>query len=376
MEQFLQYLFLFSALLTGLYFLWMLLCCIGWGSLKKNDLPSAALTTKVTVIIAARNEEGNIASGLRSLAEQEYPKELLEVIVVDDHSTDNTFAVAEQFSSSFPFLKIVHLSEGQTGKKAALTEAVQRAEGDLVLCTDADCRQGRGWIAAMVAAHERDRSAMLIAPVCFENERTLFEKMQSLELCGLMGLGAAAVALGRPFLCNGANMGYERKAFIEVKGYEGTAALASGDDVFLLHKMRKKRPVNFVFSEAAIVRTSAQPAWSSFLSQRVRWASKVRQTRDPLSIAAGILLFGVHFMLPLGLLLGVFYGNFVSHFLLLVGIKCIIEFLFLFLATSFYNKRRFLLLFLPMQLLYPLYLFFVTAGGFSGTYSWKGRQVS
>ncbi|MBR2178581.1 MAG: glycosyltransferase, partial [Paludibacteraceae bacterium] len=103
-------------------------------------------TRKVSVVIAARNEAGNITKILSDLKAQTYHD--YEVIVVDDHSDDGTFAMCERIAADFPRLRI--LKNSSEGKKSAVAAGVKLAEGDVVLTTDADCRVQKGWIASVV----------------------------------------------------------------------------------------------------------------------------------------------------------------------------------------------------------------------------------
>lgn len=124
---------------------------IGWKSLGGcREIRDAV---KVSVVIAARNEEKNIQACLDGLANQHYPRDRFEVILVDDHSGDRTVQVAEACIRRHPELNFrVHSSSASPGKKAALREGLKLASGEIVLTTDADCVPNPGWIRAMTAA--------------------------------------------------------------------------------------------------------------------------------------------------------------------------------------------------------------------------------
>jgi glycosyltransferase involved in cell wall biosynthesis len=113
------------------------------------------LATKVTVLIAARNEEENIQKTITDLLAQDYSKELTEIIIVDDHSTDNTAQIISGYASQG--IKLLQLKTDKplnSYKKKAIAEAIQMSEGELMVATDADCQMGLKWLSSIVAYYE------------------------------------------------------------------------------------------------------------------------------------------------------------------------------------------------------------------------------
>lgn len=105
----------------------------------------------VSIIIPARDEENVIGRLLQRLTELTYPKNKLEVIVVNDHSTDQTGEIADFYASRYPgFIKVVHRKPGGNGKPAALNEGLGYATGDIVCCFDADYVPQRDILEKMV----------------------------------------------------------------------------------------------------------------------------------------------------------------------------------------------------------------------------------
>lgn len=95
----------------------------------------------VSVIVAARDESRSIEAALRSIADMDYPN--LEVIAVNDRSTDGTDAIMERVAAEGSRIRVMHirkLPEGWLGKCHALHQGVQRATGELLLFTDGDVR--------------------------------------------------------------------------------------------------------------------------------------------------------------------------------------------------------------------------------------------
>ena len=94
-----------SISLFALYSILILYYCTGWQELKPYSQPNQEAFTKISLIIPARNEEENIGKLLSSIERQTYPKHLYEVIIIDDHSTDNTATIVNAFS----FAKLIRL---------------------------------------------------------------------------------------------------------------------------------------------------------------------------------------------------------------------------------------------------------------------------
>src|SRR5438552_2515384 len=126
--------------------------------------------------------------------------------------------------------------------------------------------------------YEEKDPVFIAAPVILQNNSSVLQMFQALDFLVLQGITAASVYKQFHSMCNGANLAYEKKAFEEVKGFESIDHIASGDDMLLMHKIRKKFPgrLNYLKSKKVIVSTQPMKTWKEFLNQRTRWASKAR----------------------------------------------------------------------------------------------------
>src|SRR5476651_15522 len=111
-----------------------------------------------------------------------------------------------------------------------------------MVATDADCRMGIKWLSTVAGYYEKEQPVMISSPVGYFEEKSLFERMQTLEFCYLIGVGAAFIGNGRASTCNGANLAYRKDIFYEVGGFKGIDDLASGDDELLLQKVAARFP--------------------------------------------------------------------------------------------------------------------------------------
>ena len=332
-----------------------------------------------SVLIAARNEADNLPQLLRDLAAQTLPAARFEVLIADDHSTDATAALVAAAAQETPFsLRLIRLPAAETGKKAALQAALQAARAPWLVCTDADCRLGPGWLAAYAALLGRQPQANFISgPVLLTGPDTFFQLLVGLEFAGLVGVGAACLRRQQPTMCNGANLAYRRAAFDAVGGFLDNAQIASGDDEFLLHKIHAAFPgtAHFLADAAAIVRTAAPPTLRTLLRQRVRWASKWRHYRSAAPRRLALLVLGANVALAAGAAAAVVRPALWPWALAAWAIKLGADAWFLVPVLGFFGRRRWLWGLLPLQLLYAPYALAVGLAGLRGGYEWKGRAV-
>lgn len=240
-----------------------------------------------SVIIPARNEETNIGQCLSSVLNQTYASAFFEVIVIDDHSTDDTVKIIKQLQQQHPNLRLLHLHELIEGqklnsyKKKAIEQAIKIAKGDWIVTTDADCFVTERWLEIFAAFIHKTNALFVAAPVKFINNGSFVSIFQCLDFMTLQGITAASVNNSYHSMCNGANLAYNKNIFFEVGGFAGIDNIASGDDMLLMHKIYKKyrRQVKFLLSKEVIVQTEPMPDWTSFFNQRIRWASKATRKK-------------------------------------------------------------------------------------------------
>jgi cellulose synthase/poly-beta-1,6-N-acetylglucosamine synthase-like glycosyltransferase len=352
----------------------------GWAKIipyKRNDnLPK----TKVSILIAARNEEDKIGKTIDDLLAQDYDKSLIEIIVIDDHSTDKTSQIISSYASKG--VKLIQLNEANalnSYKKKAIQTAIGEATGTLIITTDADCRMGSNWLKTVVNYYETNQYKMISSPVAYFEEKSFFERIQTLEFSYLIGLGASTIGNNNPSTCNGANLAYEREAFFEVGGFKGIDDLASGDDELLLHKMAAiyEGKIGFLKNKDAVVYTHAKPTLSEFIQQRKRWASKSTRYKDKLVIVLGISIWLFNLSIIINALLAIIFPNGESLWFLIFQLICKIgiELIFLTNVTSFFKRKQLLVLLPIMNILHIIYFVYIGIAGNFGKYNWKDRMV-
>lgn len=355
--------------------------CISWNAITNFTVKDEKTTSKISVIIPARNEASSLPALLQSLHEQHYPKENMEVIVIDDHSTDNTAAVAASFTAvRVLFLKDYVQPAGiNSYKKKAIEIGIQHSAGELIITTDADCTVPSNWLSTISAFYQEKKADFIVMPVSIACNNRFIEIFQALDFMTLQGITGASVYKKIHSMCNGANLAYTKAAFNAVNGFEGIDGIASGDDMLLMHKIYKKTPgtVHYLKSKEVVVHTAAAKSLKEFLNQRIRWASKADKYDDKRIF--GVLVFVYLFNLAMLVLplLALIAGNWawIKYWLLLLALKTLVELVFLYPVAKFFNKQILLWWFPVAQ---PFHILYTVIAGFLGkfgSYEWKQRRV-
>lgn len=366
-----------TILLLGLYGLLFFFYHNWWLSVPVFTKEANSIhDTAITVIVPARNEAANIKSCIDSLLDQTYPKHLLEIIVVNDHSEDNTAALVLSYQSDR--IRLLDLEEKSNApKKKAIETAIALAKGTLIVCTDADCVAGKEWISTIAGYFKQTDSVFIAAPVNINAGSGILSKFQSLDFLTMQGITAAAVYRRIHNMCNGANLAYEKNAFMAVDGFNGVDNIASGDDMLLMSKVSKKFPsrVNFLKSSKAIVNTNAAADWNAFFQQRIRWASKATYYNDPRIFMVLLLVYLVNIFTLSFFFAGFFHYQWWFCFLGLCVLKFLLELSFVRSVAQFFDQQKLLPYLLLLQ---PIHIFYIVVSGFLGqvkTYTWKGRKL-
>jgi cellulose synthase/poly-beta-1,6-N-acetylglucosamine synthase-like glycosyltransferase len=368
-------------LLYTILLLWYRSAWMDLADTTNIPLPAGSYHTRVTIVIPARNEAANIKACIESVLRQTYPPHLLEVLIMDDASEDETAAIANRYSAEHAQINVhslAHHPSGRAHKKRAVEKGIELATGELIVATDADCTHDPQWIESLADSYEKKGNIFIAAPVIYTTEATVLSVFQTLDFLSLQGITGASVHRHFHTMCNGANIAYSRKAFFEVKGFEGIDALPTGDDMLLMHKIYKRYPKNIVWlkNKHALVQTDAAPTWKAFFQQRIRWASKAAFFDDKRIFYVLLLVYLVNVSMLLTGIAAFFSITTFYAFLILLAVKTIAELWFLIPVAHFFDKQKWLWAFPFMQPLHIVYT--VVAGwlGRFGKYEWKGRVIS
>jgi len=310
--------------------------------------------TKVSVVVACRNEQVNLPYLLQSISDQEYPPLLLEIIIVDDNSSDETFRIASGYKSRF---RLIVLKNKGRGKKQALRTGIEVSSGELIITTDADCRSGKRWIGTIASFYERNLPGMIICPVKTDPGSGFSQRFMELEFLSLQGITAGTASLNNGVMCNGANLSFTRETY-DRHSHNLRDDISSGDDIFLLQGFKKETnaKIEWLESAEAMVTTALPVSAGAFFSQRKRWISKWPAFNDPFTIILGIVTF-ITILTQLSLYAASLADSYwLGVTAIVFFLKSIPDYLVLKNTTSRYKCRHLTSWFIPSQMVYPFYV--------------------
>jgi len=337
----------------------------------------------IAVIVPARNEENHIAACLQSLFQQTYPKELYEIIVIDDNSTDKTAEIVKKFIKQHPTnLRLVqHDSHpySQAYKKAAIEQGIALTQNEIIATTDADCIVQPTWLEGIIR-HFTPQVGMVSGYILFhpDHEKNWFHKVQALEFLALTTVGAGAIGQNAPIISNGANLAYRRDVFRQVEGFKDIDHLPSGDDDLLMQKIHRLTDwqIRFAIETETINFTYPCPDLKTFLHQRTRWASKSAHYHHRPSLTLFLIaVYLLYLYIFIGLPLSLFVSSFAWWPWLIFAGKATIDF-FITTRGCFLTKQQHLLWYFPLaEILQIPYILWVGIAGLFGNYQWKDRKI-
>ncbi len=353
---------------------------IGLVKLTKNTttkLNSDKKLPTVSVVIAARNEESNIADTLNSLLAQDYPQELVEIVVVNDRSSDRTREVVESLKEKHPRIKLIdrdNCNPEFSPKKQALEAGIIASTGELIVTTDADCLHQPNWITTLVIFLKHD-VGMVVGQARFilKDDDSVWQRFQALDYQAQAVLAAGLISFGMPFNCSGASLAYRRELYDDVNGWDGVNHLISGDDELLMAKAHQKGwKVVAATTSSAVVKTLPVNSLRELWHQRIRWGSKGLHYRPSRVIVLfGIFLF--YSMLTISPLIWLKYGL-LDMILIAFGLKYILDGTVLLLGKRLFSDRICWGSFLFLELLHPLVIMLLAFGGSFSQFEWKGQK--
>ncbi|MDE3000472.1 MAG: glycosyltransferase [Gemmatimonadota bacterium] len=323
----------------------------------------------VSIVIPARNEAHRIDGCLAALAEQSYPHELTEIIVVDDRSTDDTARRALAWSDRIPGLKVVRVTEGVVvcPKKNALVAGIRSGAGEIILTTDADCIPSSDWIAATVRAFDTD-VGMVAGYAPLLPGKGLLSRLLALQSLVVSTLAAGSMGLGLPLTCSGRNLAYRRAVFHDAGGFGPIGHIRGGDDVLLMRRIATRTAWRIRFNPDA--RVDSKPHTDGLFRRQVRYQSKaVHYGYSVLLVAACVYIF--HVALAAAPFLAWHHPAFRVPFGVMVAAKLLADWLLLARAARRFNARKILRLLPLLELISVPYVVVICAAGALAPSRWK-----
>ena len=326
---------------------------------------------------------------LNSISHLNYPKDLFEIIVIDDESKDNSAKIFNQWRFQNGLIETTLLDNlrlSKSPKKDAISRAVPIVKNEWIVTTDADCEVNPNWLLVMDSYIQNHQVSMLVGAVKYKTKPWNFlHFFQQMDLMSLQGTTIGSFGLQEPFMCNGANFAYKKSFFNELKGFVGNDNLASGDDVFLLQKAVDKHQnlVHYIKNTETIVTTKPEKSLLKLFMQRVRWASKTASYKSDFSKGLAVIVLLMNFCFVAIVIFEISGFRFqISNFkpqisnlklLLVCLIKFIVDYILLYKTNRFLRNGTFLMPILS-SFLYPFFSSLVGIYSLFGSFSWKVRK--
>ena len=367
-------------LIAAIYVVFIAQLIYGFNKVKPFERTEVNPKTTFSIIVPFRNEAKNLPKLLKSISKLNYPKELFEIILVDDFSTDTSERICIQWRMANGLIEstlLENLRLSNSPKKDAISRAVPILKHEWMVTTDADCIVTKNWLLTLDNFIQQNNPEMVVGAVIYKTKNNWFHHFQQLDLMSLQGTTIGSFGIGKPFMCNGANFAYTKKFFQELGGFGGINSTASGDDVLLLQKAvaANSDKVLYLKNKEFIVKTKPENDLFVLFMQRVRWASKTTSYKNiyAKSLAVVVLLMNLSLVLGFGFwILGkIEIWNLSSIFL----IKYLVDYVLLYKSNQYLNKGKFLLP-LASSLVYPVFSSAVGLYSLFGSFTWKGRHFS
>jgi len=272
----------------------------------------------VSILIAVRNEENNIIRCLKSISELNYPAQKLEVLIGDDASTDNTFALIQEYIRDKPQFTCIPIREklGRAqGKGNVLAHLTKHASSEYFFITDADIAVPPNWIQNMLGGL-KNNTAIVTGMTTITGDN-FFYRMQALDWINALGLMQIVSDLNWPVSTMGNNMLITRQAYEETGGYENMPFSVTEDIQLFREVLKKGHGFLNIYSPGVLAFSTPAPNWITLLNQRKRWMQGIRYLPWYMS---GILMIYASFYFfcfpfraysSVAVVWGIFFGKFI-----------------------------------------------------------------
>lgn len=330
-------------------------------ALFKKTKGTEPLTQRpVSVIICAKDEADNLEAFLPVVCEQEYP--FYEVIVVDDASIDETAEVLQHFQKQYPQLRSIStagMHRDLQGKKFALTKGIDAARNDQILLTDADCRpKSAHWIRDMIEPLKNPKTIVL-GYGAYQRQKGLLNKLIRYETLMTATQYLSYALHGKAYMGVGRNLAYRRQVFEKAKGFENHGHISSGDDDLFIASVTNSENTAICISKQSHTVSQVKDTWKDWFRQKRRHISTAASYKSDTQIILSIFS-GTHIMGLLCFFLLLVLGQMHQSVLILMLLRWLCMLAVLFPITGKLEERDLLILLPVLDILFMLYLLFMS----------------
>ena len=226
---------------------------------------------KVSVVIPAYNEEKSILDSVRSVLRSDYPRNKLEVIVVNDGSTDNTVAILTEFLSHHPGRNVRLITQANSGKADALNNGLRNwATGELAMCLDADSELQQDAVSR-AAAYFQDGNVMALASnVKIKRRPGILNLIQAYEYTLCYQMKRAQTVFNIEYIIGGIGSMFRRSYLRQIEFYDTNTVTEDIDITMkILHTGNRKHRV--IYGADVVAYTQHALTMHDVVKQRYRW---------------------------------------------------------------------------------------------------------
>ncbi len=325
---------------------------------------------KVSVIVAAKDEELNLPACIESLVRLDYPHSLLEVIIVNDQSIDGTAAVIDTFTKRYGFVRRVDAVEDSVmrGKANALSQGIESARGELIFLTDADCAVPASWIRGTLR-HFGKRTGVVGGVTLISRTTDSVSGMQALDWDILLTVAAGAATLRKPLACLGNNLAFRKEAYDDVGGYRKIRFSVTEDYALFKAIVSSGRwDYAYPMDSETLVETLPVGTLGKVFRQRRRWAVGGKDTG-----VFGMLTLVPGFLFHWAIIASIFFSP--TALAAAFAFKLVVDTLFALPTLRFYGKIAHLKFILYFEIYYLIYVAILPFSVYLGKgITWKGRK--
>ena len=344
-------------IVISIYFLLAVFVMVGFISHPYDQRTSADLLP-VSIVIVARNEQEYIEECLSAIASQNFPKELIEIIVVDDHSSDTTAVKAKALLETLGMKHQLIGNQTHLGKKESIKKAIAQCSNEFIITRDADTfTRSNEWLSGIVNYYSSSKKEFIICPIAIDHKQTALSSLQEMETAVLSLFTISSAFYKAPFLCSGANLAFTKNIFYKTKAYESHLHIPSGDDVFFLEEVKKvdANCIAYLKSRDVVVYTYPEKDIKSLIQQKIRWSAKVFKSGSVFNWLTAVIMAISNFLWLWALFYVLFGQQNQLISLIFVLAKLLIDILLVFLASSFIKIKTRGAMALLIGCFYPVY---------------------
>jgi len=343
--------------------------------LSRLDHRVASQSYRISIIVAMKNEKDNAQACLEALIKQKYPEDFLEIIIVDDGSTDETPGILAEYRKKYSFIKIIRNEAsppGLSSKKYALSKGISNSSGEILLFTDADCIPPPGWAYAMISGFSRDVGLVTGFSPLIDPTGSLLGKLLNLDSLVNVAVAAGSTGLGGAVTSTGRNMAFRREVYDQVNGFDKIMQSVSGDDDLFLQLVHQETSwkIKFAKDKDAVVPSFQTKTLKQFFTQKRRHLSAGKYYHFKLKVAyfwfhLSNLFFFIFLAGSIILLQNIFLA------ILLFSVKLLVDWLFITTVSKTFGIHSAMKYFLTWELFFLCYHVIISPVSWIGTIKWK-----